>query len=164
MDVFLVRHADAGEPRSLPKMDAQRHLTTKGKRDAKRAARFLGSLDINPVAVVTSPLPRARETAGFIFGALSPGQKLLVWDELAPGVATEAILEKFLTLRDHRTVIMVGHEPSLSILIRDLIGLDSVGRITLSKGGIAKIMVTGFAPKVRGKLKWLLSPKLLKRI
>jgi hypothetical protein len=37
-------------------------------------------------------------------------------------------------------------------------------RISLKKGGLAKLLVTGFNPKISGELRWLLTPKQIRRM
>lgn len=163
-DIFIVRHADAGEPRTGPRQDLQRHLSAKGRRDARNLAEVLNSVGIEPTLIITSPLKRALETARIISEGTSHSKKPVVWEELKPGESTEELGEKLSTLKNRNNVFIVGHEPGLSELVNDMIGSDNGTGISLSKGGIARIQVMEFTPKVRGRLKWLISPKLLKRI
>lgn len=164
MEVFLVRHADAGESSPLSRTDALRPLSPKGRKDAKRAAGFLKSLGVRPEVIASSPLTRARETAAFLCRAVPDGTAPVVWEELQPGGSAEEASERLATLRGRTSVILVGHEPSLTGLLKEWIGSDEGVGISLGKGGVARVKVTSFTPKVRGKLKWLLSPKLLQRI
>src|SRR5919204_6466934 len=63
MRLLIIRHAIA-VPRGTPDMaDDQRPLTPKGRKRFRRAARGLAAILKRPDALLSSPLPRARETA-----------------------------------------------------------------------------------------------------
>jgi phosphohistidine phosphatase len=49
--------------------------------------------------------------------------------------------------------------------VRDL-AFDGQGsaRIVLKKAGLAKVDVTAFRPRAKGELRWLMTPRHLKRI
>ncbi|MBL9128867.1 MAG: histidine phosphatase family protein, partial [Verrucomicrobiales bacterium] len=59
MKLYFLRHAEAEDG----PVDAERRLTAKGRRDARRVGRFLEKSGIRLDAAFTSPLVRARETA-----------------------------------------------------------------------------------------------------
>ena len=58
---------------------------------------------------------------------------------------------------DRDTLVLVGHEPSMSAVISALIG---GGDIELKKGGVASVLVTNRA-KPKGKLQFLVTPAVL---
>ena len=79
MDLYLLRHAAAGEaPR-----DADRELTERGHQQARAVAAGIAWLDPGLDAILTSPLPRAAQTAQPVAKAL--GLRLETVDALAPG-------------------------------------------------------------------------------
>jgi len=100
MRIVLVRHAEAapGEPDDL------RPLTPEGREQARRLGDRLRADGIEPDAVLTSPLLRARQTAE----ALSFGDPEAL-DLLAPG-ASENELRAAVAGRGG-TVVVVGHQP-----------------------------------------------------
>ena len=118
MELYLVRHATA-EDRDTPGLpDEARRLTEQGQAEASLAARALSVMRIAPKAVLTSPLRRCVETARPIAALLEA--PLTTERLLAPGFeATElaAISERYV---DARSLILVGHEPDLSSVIRHL--------------------------------------------
>jgi phosphohistidine phosphatase len=60
------------------------------------------------------------------------------------------------------SLLLVGHEPTLSSLIGLLICGGSDAGILLAKGGLARIRnVTKDGNAVRGELQWLLTPKMM---
>jgi phosphohistidine phosphatase len=103
MKVVLVRHAEAapGDP------DELRTLTRAGHEQARRLGERLRADGLEPDAVLTSPLLRARETAAELgFGEPEPV------DELGPG-ATVADVRAAVVGRG-QTVVIVGHQPDCS--------------------------------------------------
>lgn len=114
--VYLCRHAKAapGEP------DEARELTGKGRRQADELGERLAALPHPPVAVLTSPLVRARQTAEAI--ATATGAPLAVERRLAPGATVDDLRE---ALGDrHGPVATVGHQPDCSEIALAVTGLD----------------------------------------
>jgi phosphohistidine phosphatase len=103
MRLYLVRHAEAapGEP------DQLRALSPEGRRQAKELAERLRADGVEPDAILTSPLLRARETGGAI--AEATGVEVEPDERLAPG-ATEEDVRAVVAGRGE-TVILVGHQP-----------------------------------------------------
>jgi phosphohistidine phosphatase len=98
--LVLIRHADAapGSP------DELRALTPEGHEQARRLGEQLRADGIEPDAVLSSPLLRARETAGDLgFGAPEP------LDELAPGATADDV--RAAVADRGETVVVVGHQP-----------------------------------------------------
>jgi phosphohistidine phosphatase len=100
MRVLIVRHAEAG-PGSP---DDLRTLTPAGREQARGLGRRLREQGLEPDAVLSSPLLRARETAA----ALALGEPEAD-ERLAPGATPDDIREAVLGRGD--TVIVVGHQP-----------------------------------------------------
>ena len=63
MDLFILRHAEAGKRLSAQAGDAERSLTAEGKEELEDVARALSRLKIEPDHIISSPLKRCRETA-----------------------------------------------------------------------------------------------------
>jgi phosphohistidine phosphatase len=111
MKVVLVRHAKAapGDP------DELRALTPEGHEQARRLGEQLRADGIDPDAVLTSPLLRARETAADLgFGEPEPV------DELSPGATAEDVRAAVAGRGD--TVVIVGHQPDCSRIMAALRG------------------------------------------
>src|SRR6476620_11193290 len=62
MQLYFLRHGEADWP-DCDKTDDERPLTKRGKKEMQEVARFLGRLKVRPDLIVTSPLPRASQTA-----------------------------------------------------------------------------------------------------
>jgi len=114
MRLYLVRHAEAalGEP------DELRALTPEGRGQARELAERLRDDGVEPDAIITSPLLRARETGEALAEATGVGAQS---DErLAPG-ATEEDVRAAIAGRGE-TVVVVGHQPDCGRIVAALTG------------------------------------------
>jgi phosphohistidine phosphatase SixA len=116
-----------------------------------KVAAFLADAGVEPALILSSPLPRALQTAEI--AARELGVKVVKESALAPGFGVRQ-LEALLRGHPDRDVMLVGHEPSFSQTIRSLTG----GAVKMAKGGVACVnVVTGMTG---GELLWLIAPKL----
>ena len=153
--LYLLRHADAGDPGAWTGDDAARPLSEKGRVQSERLGRFLASSGFHPDAIVTSPKVRAADTAGIVAAPL--GVDVEVDDRLAEGVDLRT-LEALLGSRDAQKVVLVGHDPDFSELLVELTGAS---RLAMKKGALARVEVSRPLQPGRGKLRWLVPPDLL---
>jgi len=109
--------------------------------------------------IATSPLVRAFETAEIIASSLGQKERLTTWDELAPGGDPETVCYHASQYGKGATVLIVGHEPSLSMLVSRIISGNDNASIVLAKGGLAKIRNYSFKDRPSGDLQWLISQK-----
>lgn len=155
-DLFVVRHAEAEEQDATRwPDDARRPLTKDGIKRFERAAKGLTKIAAAPVAVLSSPFTRARETAA-ILSAKAGWPEPSLSDALIPGRHPKDTLE---LLDGTTTCAIVGHEPHLSIVIGELCG----GEVEMKKGAVALLRVEAFAPG-GAVLRWLVSPKVLRQL
>jgi phosphohistidine phosphatase len=114
MKVVLVRHAEAapGDP------DELRTLTPAGREQARLLGERLRSDGVEPDAVLTSPLLRARETAV----GLGLGEPEAV-DALAPGASADDVRAAVAGRGD--TVVVVGHQPDCGRITAAVRGGDA---------------------------------------
>jgi len=114
MRLYLVRHAEA----ALGEHDGLRALTPEGRRRARELAERLRDDGVEPDAIITSPLLRARETGEALAEATGVGAQS---DErLAPG-ATEEDVRAAIAGRGE-TVVVVGHQPDCGRIVAALTG------------------------------------------
>lgn len=163
MDLFVARHGEAGKSLTNAQKDTERPLTADGRKEAEAIAAFVEKLGIRFDEVISSPLRRSKETAEVVMKRQKKKLKLQLWDELRPEGEREAMLTRLAALGHGSKVLLVGHDPYLSTLIADMIGAGS-GTIILKKGGVVRVRVTTFSPQAKGELRWLLSPRVLKRV
>ena len=122
--LWLLRHAEAED--GLP--DDERPLTERGAMQADAAGRALAVLGVHLDACLTSPKLRAVQTAE---RACEP---LGISFTIEPVLSGEPFDVDALTagLGD---VLLVGHDPSFSLLLHDLTGAQA----RMKKGGLAAI-------------------------
>jgi len=160
MDLFILRHGKA-EKSSDGTADVDRALTRKGKEGVKKVAQWMKGNKIRFDAIATSPLKRARGTAKIVAAVLDQKDRLSVWDELAPGGDLDTVCYHASDYGEHATVLVIGHEPGLSMLISKITGDTSNGPISLAKAGLAKIQDYSFVQRPSGRLEWLLTPEFI---
>jgi phosphohistidine phosphatase len=163
MDLFILRHGDAGRHSATSRDDSKRSLTVDGKNEIEEIANGLNSLGVELDYIFTSPLLRSKQTAEIIFNNLKCKNQIGEWDELKPEGNKLQLYNKLSTLKQDSSVLIVGHEPYLSELIGESISRGP-SRIDLKKGGMARIKTISLLPKIRGELRWLLTPKHMKKI
>lgn len=165
MDLFILRHGEAGQRVSAGRGDFQRPLTAAGQKEISDIARSLKDLGIKLDVVITSPLKRAHQTASIVAKTFKIEKKMQDWAELSPEGKRLDLYKKLLQLKQQSSVLVVGHEPYLSGMISEMIfDGNNGGRITLKKSGLARITVISSTSKFQGELRWLLTAKLLKNM
>ena len=157
-DLFIVRHAIAYErDRLMWPDDRDRPLTEDGEASFRAAARGLRKVAPMVGAVFTSPLVRAVQTAEILHGAAGwPAAAQM--PELEPDVAPDEVLSALSSRPLPESIALVGHEPSLSLLVGALLG---EAEIRLKKGGVARLQVDVFK-RGGARLRWLVPPKVLR--
>lgn len=154
MLLYFLRHGEADWP-NWKKPDAERPLTEFGKKEVREVAKFLDRLRVRPDLIVTSPLPRASQTAEIAADYLKG--KLRTDESLAKGFG---MAEMRTVLKRHRakSLMLVGHEPDFTDVISKLTGAS----LKLSKAGVALVDVDLAA--IEGKLLWLFPPKFSRKV
>jgi phosphohistidine phosphatase len=161
MQLLLVRHAIAFDPSAerWPD-DAERPLTPQGMERARKAARGLKRIAGPPVRVLASPLTRAQQTAAILTRSAGwPESTPCV--ELAPGASPDDVLALLARSREP-CIALVGHEPGLSRLIAACLPGGGAAAFEMKKMGVALLAFPGAARAGRGRLVWLLPPKVLR--
>lgn len=153
MILYFLRHGKAGSPRSSN--DHERELTERGRDALRAAAPLWRRLNLRPDVVISSPLPRALQTAELFCEAV--GGEPTTDDGLRPGASWGQLARAMATHPDARRVMFVGHEPDLSAAIVELTGAASV---RMRKGGLACLEFYGIPEPGGGEIAWLLDPDL----
>jgi phosphohistidine phosphatase len=152
MYIYFLRHGEADWP-NWTKSDDERPLTKRGRAEMKKVAAFLQRLQIQLEQIVTSPLPRAKQTAEIVAKKLEID--LSEDRHLEPGFRS-AHLKQLLKDYTGKSLMVVGHDPDFTKTISALTGAS----LKLSKAGIALVDVD--LTSMRGRLLWLFPPKIAK--
>jgi phosphohistidine phosphatase len=160
--LVLVRHAIAEEGGAAWPDDDQRPLSRDGQRKWKQAARGLSGL-VSPVdLLLTSPLVRTVQTAEILARALSPSARLQLFDPLRPDSRPVAIVAALRARSPAGTVVLVGHEPTLSELAASLLHLQ--GPLAFRKGAAMAMTTRGLGSRGPARLEWFLTPRMLREL
>ena len=147
-DLIFFRHGLADWP-DWPKPDDERPLTREGREITHQVATYLARLRVKPRKILTSPLPRASQTAEIVAEHLKA--PIEVTRKLSKSFSLQKLKE--LLAGEAETVMLVGHEPNFSRVIKALTG----GEVKLRKSGVARLTIDPDA--MQGRLDWLLAPK-----
>lgn len=173
MDLFILRHGCAGNRLSDPMKDTKRQLTVSGKKEVVEIAKSLKKLGVNFNVIISSPLTRAFQTAKIIAKEYNLTEQIEQSEELKPNGSKDSLSNKLSKLNIDSVILIVGHEPYLSSMINDIISNNADtdrnyntnhNNIVLKKAGLSRIKITSTVPKLKGELRWLLTPRILKKI
>jgi phosphohistidine phosphatase len=157
--LYLMRHGDAGDSASWKGDDFERPLTDRGRARTLAMAEHLDAIGVAPRRVITSPLARAAQTAAIVAEVIGGVETLVQDDRLGQHFGMEGLARILDDNRDAEALLLVGHEPTLSSALSDVIG---GGEILMKKGAVAAVdIVPGAerrAGRITGTLVWLLSP------
>jgi len=82
---------------------------------------------------------------------------------LSPGLPPEDAV-RWLAGRRESRIAVVGHEPSLGILVGWLMREEAESFVSLKKGGACLLRLPSTPAPGTADLKWLLPPKLLRQL
>jgi phosphohistidine phosphatase len=166
MDLLIVRHGialDREEAKSRGLLDRDRPLTKEGHARMRRGARGLASRIPELSTVLTSPLRRAVETAE-ILQEQYKGARQVETEALLPETAPATLAELLGGGAFESPVALVGHEPHLSSWVSWCLTGDTRAVIQLRKGGACLLRFDGAPGPSQGRLLWLVTPSILRRL
>jgi phosphohistidine phosphatase len=152
MRVTLIRHGEAGD--DAPS-DEQRALTEKGRADVRRVGRALARRGVRFDVVVSSPLVRAVQTAEILVAAMGERVRVTVSDSLVPEGPPAAAVALLRALAQAKTIALVAHEPILSRLAGELLGVAKLA--PLRKAEALRLRLPD-GPERPGVLRWRIDP------
>ena len=155
IELYLVRHAHAGNPARWDGPDAERPLSAKGHGQAERLARLLAATGFETDALISSPKVRAVQTAEPIARAL--GVEVRVDDRLSGGLDGPTAAAILADAGGPQRPVLVGHDPDFSWLLSALVGAE----IGMKKGAMARVDVDVDLRDGGGTLRWLITPDVL---
>jgi phosphohistidine phosphatase len=160
MNLYLMRHANAGLAKGNPVLDAKRGLIKEGKDQCMLMARLLSALKVQVDVIVSSPLKRALQTAQFVGTELGYEAKVEVSHALEPDAdyaAFQQLVEKY---ADREGIMVVGHNPNLFKFLGHIITGNGGAGVRMRKGSVARIDMDRHPPL----LQWLIDPRMARAI
>ena len=158
--LILLRHGKSDW--SGGQEDVRRPLAPRGRRAARTVGEFLTRIGHVPDAAITSPAERAFQTVRLAMEGGDWTCPVREADALYGGTTRDVIAELRRETASVRLLLAVGHEPTWSESVGELIG---GGDVTMSTAAMACIDLgdtawSDIAPAC-GTLLWLLPPRLL---
>jgi phosphohistidine phosphatase len=161
MELYILRHGIAAE-QGTPGIatDSERPLTAEGERKLWRVAEAMERMELQFDRILSSPYLRARQTAEIIAKAFDLHKVLQNTDALEPGGDHKRLVHLLNEIKcDSQSVLLVGHEPSLSELVARLVSGGTHCSLVLKKGGLCKLTAAELSYGRCAFLEWLLTPK-----
>ena len=116
--LVLLRHAKAGHPHGIG--DSERPLTPRGHADAGAAGAWLAKHGLRPDLVLCSPARRTRETWHGVRVAIGTDPDVRFERRLYDSGASDVLELVAGTATDIETVVVIGHNPTLSMVSMSL--------------------------------------------
>ena len=160
MEIYFLRHANAGEPRLNPAKDAKRPLDKLGIEQSHDVGRALAAMNVTVDAIISSPLRRATQTAAVVANEIGHEEKVLTDPALGPSATYEQFQELLRRCSRKDAILVVGHNPTMTEFLNKLINGGGRG-VEVKKGAVAKVEKDGRRPAV---LKWCMPPKVVRSI
>ena len=155
MTIGFLRHAEAENGTGT---DFERRLTPKGIEQAEKVGNFCLRAGFLPDLIVTSPVVRARQTAGIV--AEKTGCDLVEGRWLACGMDPGDCLREISAYSQRNFVLLVGHEPDFSEAIARLIGLIDPSCLKIRKATLAIVNLAAMDQGC-GQLQFLIPARLM---
>jgi phosphohistidine phosphatase len=160
MNLYLMRHADAGVSRNNPVVDAKRALIREGKDQCMLMARMLSAFKVQIDVIVASPLKRAMQTAQMVGNELGYEGKV----EVSPALGLNGSFIDFQRMltryADREGVLVVGHNPNLFQFLGRMITGNGGAAVRMRKGSIARVDMDHHPALLR----WLIDPRMARAI
>lgn len=162
MIIYFLRHASAGEKRANPKQDEKRPLDKQGIDQCRLIGAALSSADVQVDLILSSPLKRATQTSSLIGNEIGYEGDLKIEAALRPEASFEAFREMLRKYAKLDSIMVVGHNPSITEFCGLLLtnGIDT-RVVELKKAGVARVEYSG---KTNALLHWALMPRLVRSI
>ena len=150
MELILWRHADA----EAGVRDSERRLSAKGLKQAARMAKWLRARIPKDALILVSPAKRAQQTAREL------DMKFKTVSEVGTSAAPEDILVAADWPEGNRTVVVVGHQPTLGETVAWLM-TGTKEQWTVKTGAVVWIARRADLADAHTHLRAMISPDLL---
>ena len=166
MKLLIIRHAIAEDREAFKKTgesDDLRPLTDKGREKMRAGVRGLRRVVPKVSRLASSPLVRAAATAQLVSHAYG-GIKVVHVRHLKPGAPVQDVLKWLHRRKARRVVVLIGHEPQLSVLASWLLTGLQKPIMELKKGSACLLELDESMRPGRARLLWSLAPGQLRAL
>lgn len=161
MNLYFLRHANAGQRKSNPVQDQKRSLDKEGKQQCIQLGSVLNALKVHFDLVLSSPLKRSLQTAALVGTETGYEKKIQLSQALTPGGTWDDFQRLLESLAGHEDVLLVGHSPNQPEFLNRLLCASNAGDIVrLRKCAMAAVDLQ----RGPGKLQWLLDPRVVRAV
>jgi phosphohistidine phosphatase len=160
MNLYLMRHANAGLKRENSLLDDKRSLVKEGKEQCILMARTLNALKIQIDVIVSSPLKRCLQTAQLVGTEMGYDAKVQISPALAPDASYADFQQMLAGYSEYDGVLAVGHNPNVFNFLGRLITGNGGAAVRMRKGSVARIDLDRHPPL----LQWLIDPRSARAI
>ena len=164
MDLYIVRHGIALDALTAGISDFERPLTDEGIEKLKGIGKGLRLLEVRPEIILTSPLIRARQTAESLVESLQCGARIEESASLRPSAKRAEIYRELQEREKLAGILLVGHQPSLGEIAGEIAWGSAESALDFKKGGACRLELSELRPVPSGRLLWLLTPAILRKI
>jgi phosphohistidine phosphatase len=162
MDIYFLRHANAGEAKLNSTADEKRPIDELGTRQSHDMGSALRDMKVGVDVIISSPLLRAVQTAEIAAAELGYAEEVVLDDALRPEATYDDFQQLLQRYAKNDSIMVVGHNPSLTMFLNKFLAAGSAfNAIELKKGAVAKVEKDGRNPAL---LKWCITPKLVRAI
>ena len=146
--LLILRHAKSAWDTDAAS-DFDRPLAKRGRKDAPRMGKWLRKSGLTPDYVISSPALRAQQTAIEACKAMGIDRKQIHWEPRLYGAGAATLLAVLGACpAEPATVMIVGHNPGLEMLLQHLCG----GNTPVSADG--KLLPTATVARLRMPEVW----------
>jgi phosphohistidine phosphatase len=124
----------------------------------------LQKIGVQPDLIVSSPYLRAKQTAEILVKVLKYKHELVFTELLLPLANVNDLIGEINEKYSVGELVLVGHEPGLSILLGTLIARNPDLAINMKKGGVCCLSADDLHTERKAVLEWLLTPKILSEL
>lgn len=149
MKLYFMRHGKAVDAATM-ESDFARPLTEKGAKRVRRMAQALANMKVSPTAIFASPRVRAQQTAHIMADAL--GKTVTTREEVNFDFDATHIEEMIFSFGNDAEVLFVGHNPSMSEVVRRITGAT----VNMDVGSVVCALVTPYNI-TDGELAWYMN-------
>jgi len=157
--LYVLRHGIAEDHTPLGS-DDERSLTQEGLEKMQQSAAAIVRLTADVELCLHSPLLRACQTAEIVQAARKQPLEQRCIEALRPSTSHQELLRYIYSLKIE-SILLVGHNPLLSILSSSLLGAHQ-GAVQLGKGTL--VAIDHEPDSYAARLRWMIRSKELVRM